>query len=81
MSILGRTQAAQAAYDKDRRGFLRSLTRENALLIYSDLCRAWEENPNKQGLERLEQRRIAQMLELRRKLDRIGGRNRDGHST
>lgn len=79
MSILFRTSNARTAMEKDRRKFLRSLSREEAWRIYCDLCTTWEENPNKQGIERLEQRRIRQMLELRRKLDRIGGRGVDGN--
>jgi hypothetical protein len=80
MSILLRTSNVSAVFAEDKRKFLHSLTREKAWRIYCDLCNAWEENPNKQGIEYLEQRRIRHLLELRGKLDRIGGRSVDGYS-
>ncbi len=80
MSIPFKSAKARAVLSDERRRSLSVLTREDAWRIYSDLCDGWEKNPNKQGLDRLEHRRIKHLLELRRKLDRVAGRGRDGNS-
>jgi len=79
MSLLPRTKKAVEVLAEERWRSIRLLSREEAWRIYRDLCAGWEKNPNKQGVERLEQRRITHLLELRRKLDRIGGKGRDGY--
>lgn len=80
MSILHRTRAAQSGQDQERFRRLRSLSIVDSWEIYSDLCNAWERNTNKEGIERLAQRRIGYLLDLRRKLDRLSRGERDGHT-
>lgn len=80
MTVLHRTQAAQSIHDQERIRRLCSLSSADSWEIYSDLCNAWERNTNKQGIERLEQRRIGYLLRLRSKLDTISRGKRDGHT-
>ena len=80
MSILHRTQAAQSIQDQERFRRIRSLSIVDSWKIYSDLCNAWERNTNKEGIEHLEKRRIGNLLNLRRKLDRLSRGERDGHT-
>lgn len=57
---------------KERHKQLREMTAQESLQEYDFLCSLWEANPNKQGIEQLEQLKIEFLLKRRRLLDKIG---------
>lgn len=48
---------------------LATLSMEQSRAEYESLCAVWEANPHREGLELLAQRRIEELLELRRRLN------------
>lgn len=66
--------AAEEVIREEQRQRLEGLTVEQSRAEYDSLCAVWEANPYREGLELLEQRRIEELLELRRRLDLVARR-------
>ena len=58
---------------RERKKRLQQLTHQESLNEYDSLCRIWEENLSKEGIEMLERKRIFFLLERRRTMDKLGG--------
>ncbi len=69
-----RYQAVVHVLKKERMMRLARLTVEESWRSYQDLCAFWDATSHRDGMERIEERRIVELLERRRKLDRIGKR-------
>jgi hypothetical protein len=63
--------ARNLAEEQARR--LAAMTVEESTAEYDALCATWEANPHREGMELLEQQRIEELLDLRRKLDLVAG--------
>ena len=57
----------------ERKKRLSQLTAEDSLREYDALCEMWEANPNKEGLERLERKKILFLVERRRRFNKVSG--------
>jgi len=54
----------------EKKKWLSQLTTEDSVRQYDALCRMWEMRHQKEGLERLEKRKIAFLVEIRQRFDR-----------
>jgi hypothetical protein len=55
----------------EKKKWLSQLTAEDSVRQYDVLCKMWEMNHQKEGLERLEKRRIIFLVEIRQRFDRF----------
>jgi hypothetical protein len=78
VKIPARYQAIAHVFKKERMIMLTSLTVEESWRSYRELCAFWDATSNRDGMERIGEWRIAELLERRRKLDRIGRRCANG---
>jgi hypothetical protein len=73
-----RYQAVAHVFKQERMMRLARLTVEESWRSYRELCAFWDATSNRDGMERIEEWKIAELLERRRKLDRIGKRGANG---
>ncbi len=66
--------AANAVMAQERRRRLASLSVEEARREYEHLCAVWEAGGRREPLGELDRKRMAELVELRRKLTLIAGR-------
>jgi len=52
---------------------LESMTVEESAAEYDSLVALWEANPHREGMEHVHQRKVEELLELRRKLNLAAG--------
>jgi glycerol kinase len=68
----GHAAAAEfIAQEQARR--LEAMTVEESTAEYDALCATWEANPHREGIEHVHQRKVEELLELRRKLNLAAG--------
>lgn len=73
-----RYQSVDHVLKKERIQRLTNLTVEESWRSYQELCAFWDATAHRDGMERIENWKIAALLERRRKLDRIGKRWANG---
>jgi len=71
--LAGHAAAAEVMREAERQR-LQNLTVEASRAEYDSLCAVWEANLYREGLELLDQRRVHELLRLRRRLDLVAHR-------
>jgi len=54
----------------EKKKWLSQLSGQDSILQYDALCKMWEMNHRKEGLERLERQRISFLIEMRRRFNK-----------
>jgi len=65
--------AAAEFITKEQARRLQSMMVEESTAEYDSLCAVWYANPHREGMEHVHQRKVEELLELRRKLNLVAG--------
>jgi hypothetical protein len=63
---------AEKLIKAEKKKRLSQLTNKDSIREYDYLCKAWEANTNKEGIESLEKQKISFLLKRRRLFDKAG---------
>jgi hypothetical protein len=66
-------QNANVLIKAEKRKRILQLTDQDSLSEYDSLCKVWESDPIKEGIEKLEEQRISFLLKRRTLLNKAGG--------